>query len=34
VTAEEKGANKLTVRTRTGYFPVTPVGKKAKSSGQ
>ena len=31
VTAEEKGANKLTVRTRTGYFPVTPVTKKAKS---
>ncbi len=34
VTAEEKGANKLTVRTRTGYFPVSPVTKKAKSSGQ
>jgi Ca-activated chloride channel homolog len=30
VTAESKGANKLTVRTRTGYFPVAPV-KKAKS---
>jgi VWFA-related protein len=34
VTADEKGANKLTVRTRTGYYPVTPVTKKAKSSGQ
>jgi Ca-activated chloride channel homolog len=35
VTAESKGSsNKLTVRTRTGYFPVSPVTKKAKSSGQ
>ncbi len=31
VTAEEKGSNKLTVRTRTGYFPVTPAAKKARS---
>ncbi len=30
VTAEEKGTSKLTVRTRTGYFPVTPVAKKSK----
>ena len=35
VTAEQKGsANKLTVRTRTGYFPVTPVAKKAKASSR
>jgi Ca-activated chloride channel family protein len=34
VTAAEKGANKLTVRTRTGYFPVSPVTKKTKNSGQ
>jgi VWFA-related protein len=27
VTAEAKGMNKLTVRTRTGYFPVTRVAK-------
>jgi VWFA-related protein len=31
VTAEEKGMGKLTVRTRTGYFPVSPVTKKTKS---
>ncbi len=31
VTAGAKGNNKLTVRTRTGYFPVAPVTKKAKS---
>ena len=30
VTAEEKGTAKLTVRTRTGYFPVTPGAKKVK----
>jgi hypothetical protein len=29
VTAEEQGKGKLTVRTRTGYFPVTRVPKKA-----
>jgi VWFA-related protein len=29
VTATGKGAEKLTVRTRTGYFPVTPKVKKA-----
>ena len=34
VTAESKGAAKLTVRTRTGYFPVTPVGKKGKGREQ
>lgn len=28
VTAEAKGMGKLTVRTRTGYFPTTPKGKK------
>jgi hypothetical protein len=28
VTAEAKGHGKLTVRTRTGYFPVARVGKK------
>jgi VWFA-related protein len=27
VTAEDKGHGKLTVRTRTGYFPVVRVGK-------
>jgi hypothetical protein len=26
--AEAKGMNKLTVRTRTGYFPVVRVAKK------
>jgi VWFA-related protein len=31
VTADSKGSTKLTVRTRTGYFPVTPVGKKGKA---
>jgi VWFA-related protein len=31
VTADSKGSTKLTVRTRTGYFPVSPVGKKAKA---
>jgi Ca-activated chloride channel homolog len=31
VTAAAKGMDKLTVRTRTGYFPVTPVVKKTKS---
>jgi VWFA-related protein len=29
VTAEAKGRGKLTVRTRTGYFPVVPLAKKA-----
>jgi len=29
VTAEDKGHGKLTVRTRTGYFPVVRVGKQA-----
>jgi hypothetical protein len=29
VTAEGKGMGKLTVRTRTGYFPVARVGKQA-----
>ncbi|MGA2674614.1 MAG: VWA domain-containing protein, partial [Terracidiphilus sp.] len=28
VTAEGKGGSKLTVRTRTGYFPVVRVAKK------
>ena len=28
VTAEGKGTNKLTVRTKTGYFPSTPRGRK------
>src|ERR1700690_4470707 len=28
VTAESKGRGKLTVRTRTGYFPVVRAGKK------
>jgi len=27
VTAEAKGMTKLTVRTRTGYYPVARVGK-------
>jgi Ca-activated chloride channel family protein len=31
VTADAKGMGKLTVRTRTGYFPVTPKAKKAAS---
>lgn len=31
VTATSKGSNKLTVRTRTGYFPVAPVVKKSSS---
>ena len=31
VTAGTKGNSKLTVRTRTGYFPVAPVAKKGKS---
>ena len=30
VTAEAKGMGKLTVRTRTGYFPVARVEKKGK----
>jgi len=34
VTASSNGSAKLTVRTRTGYFPVSPVTKKTKSSGQ
>lgn len=35
VTAESKGSgNKLTVRTRTGYFPVTPVVRKAKAGSR
>jgi len=35
VMVEQKGTTgKMTVRTRTGYFPVAPVAKKAKSSGQ
>ncbi len=34
VTAERNGSNKLTVRTRTGYFPATPRAKKAQKSGQ
>jgi hypothetical protein len=29
VTAEAPGRNKLTVRTRTGYFPATPRAKKS-----
>jgi VWFA-related protein len=29
VSAEDKGHGKLTVRTRTGYFPVVRVGKQA-----
>ena len=29
VTAEAKGMGKLTVRTRTGYFPVVKTAKKA-----
>jgi VWFA-related protein len=31
VTAQASGMSKLTVRTRTGYFPVTPKAKKAAS---
>jgi len=35
VTAEAKGLGKLTVRTRTGYFPVTPAAKQvAETNGQ
>jgi Ca-activated chloride channel homolog len=34
VTAEEKGKGKLTVRTRTGYFPVVRTEKRASSQGQ
>lgn len=33
VTAEAKGMGKLTVRTRTGYFPVTPKAKKTANGG-
>jgi hypothetical protein len=33
VMATAKGRDKLTVRTRTGYFPVAPKAKKAKSGG-
>ena len=33
VTATAKGMDKLTVRTRTGYFPVAPKVKKVKSGG-
>jgi VWFA-related protein len=32
VTAEEKGASKLTVRTRTGYYPVASLAKKIASA--
>jgi len=34
VTAEAKGLGKLTVRTRTGYFPVARTGKQRASVGQ
>jgi VWFA-related protein len=35
VLVEQKGAtNKLSVRTRTGYFPVSPVTKKAKTASR
>jgi Ca-activated chloride channel homolog len=34
VTAEEKGKGKLTVRTRTGYFPVVRTAKRPSSEGQ
>jgi VWFA-related protein len=34
VTAEAKGMTKLTVRTRTGYFPVTPREKRHSSGGE
>jgi Ca-activated chloride channel homolog len=34
VTAEEKGKGKLTVRTRTGYFPVVKTAKQRASVGQ
>lgn len=34
VTAEAKGMGKLTVRTRTGYFPSTPKAKKKSPSGE
>ncbi len=34
VTAEAKGAGKLTVRTRTGYFPVVRAAKQACVSGE
>jgi Ca-activated chloride channel homolog len=33
VTAQEKGEGKLTVRTRTGYFPVVRPAKKASQAG-
>jgi hypothetical protein len=33
VTAQEKGEGKLTVRTRTGYFPVVKAAKKAAQAG-
>ena len=32
MTAEAKGMGKLNVRTRTGYFPVTPKVKKTAKS--
>jgi len=32
VNAEAKGLSKLTVRTRTGYFPVAPGAKKPVST--
>jgi len=34
VTAEAKGLGKLTVRTRTGYFPVVPGSKPAAAGGE
>ncbi len=34
VIAEEKGKSKLTVRTRTGYFPVVKAAKQTASAGQ
>lgn len=34
VTAEEPGGGKLTVRTRTGYFPTTRTSKKGAAKGQ
>jgi Ca-activated chloride channel homolog len=34
VTAEEKGKGKLTVRTRSGYFPVVRAAKRPSSEGQ
>jgi hypothetical protein len=33
-TAGEQGTIKLTVRTRSGYYPVMTVAKKPKSNGQ